>query len=525
MNTRGLSLPLESSLVSYQLEMLRQAALASLECHTTLNKWDGALVQNTPTRNILWICADDFSCEACQPYGNRIAQTPHINRLATESVRFDRAYCTAPLSTPSRQSFLTGKFPWSIGVTLSPTPLPDYELTIADRLRRHGYHTAAFGKTHYYADLKHRFDKAIDHRDHAEWLETHGESSLPPSTPNGKVLPDWRPFFDPAAVWLNSMVWPYAASDEQMYGTYVAQSAVEFLSKPPVEPFFAYVAFHETHSPFHFPVNFEYRCKPECVEPPEPRVEHSKIPEIFESLTWKEKQGIIASYHTCASYMDKNIGLILDALRKYKLVENTLVIFTSDHGYLLGQRGRFEKHCCYEPAVRVPFLLRVPGDTAGGAACDKLVSLVDIVPTLLDFCDIQIPRELPGRSLWPLVIGETSDWRRELISHYAYNEEACLVEEQWKLVYGTGACYWDDGYQLRNPVFGPKFELYDLKNDPDEVINLAETSKEQQRAMRMLESLEEAILKTHINQNAIASRGGSLFERLNACLAPPEILL
>jgi arylsulfatase A-like enzyme len=382
-----------------------------------------------------------------------------------------------------------------------------------------------FWKTHYYADLKHRFDVAIDHRDHAEWLATNGESSLPLITPDGKVLPVWRPFYDPAAVWLNSKVLPYAARDDQMYGTYLAQSAIEFLSNPPVEPFFAYVAFHETHSPFRFPIDFEYRCNPDCVKPPEPRVVHSKIPEIFESLTWKEKQGIIAAYHTCATYMDKNIGLILDALRKHKLIENTLVVFTSDHGFLLGQRGRFEKHCCYEPAVRVPFFLRLPGDTASGAVCDKLVSLVDIAPTLLEFSEIEIPHQLPGRALWPLVADKTSDWRGELISHYAYNEEACLVEERWKLVYGSGECCWDDGYRPRAPVFGPKIELYDLKNDPDEATNLAETSNEQPRAMRMLEKLDEAILKTHINQNTIASRGSSLFKRLNACLAPPEILL
>jgi choline-sulfatase len=126
--------------------MVRQASQAILECLPTLQNGMHLPMQKTPARNILWICADDFSCEACQPYGNRIAQTPHLNRLATESIRFDRAYCTAPLSTPSRQSFLTGKYPWSIGVTLSPTPLPDYELTVADRLKYHGYHTAAFGK-------------------------------------------------------------------------------------------------------------------------------------------------------------------------------------------------------------------------------------------------------------------------------------------------------------------------------------------------------------------------------------------
>src|SRR5262249_49609978 len=118
--------------------------------------------------NFLWICADDLASYVCGAYGNRKVRTPNLDRLAVEGVRFDRAYCNCPLSTPSRQAFWTGRYPRSIGVTLSPTPLPEDEVTIITLLSGAGYETAALGKTHYYHPRPHEFDLCIDLGEHED---------------------------------------------------------------------------------------------------------------------------------------------------------------------------------------------------------------------------------------------------------------------------------------------------------------------------------------------------------------------
>ena len=470
--------------------------------------------------NVLWICADDFTQDAFGSYGNTIVRTPNLDRMAQQSIRFDRAYCSAPLSTPSRQSFLTGKYPWTIGVTFSWTPLPEDEMTVADLLREAGYFAAAFGKTHYYEDLKSRFDFALDHREHRKWVDEQ-EADGPSTPPESAVLPAWRPFRDSAAIWLNSMRLPYQASDSRMYGTYLARKSSEFLSGTHHEPFFMFVAFHETHSPFHFPIDFNYRCDPEKIEPPDPPSDFSEVPTVFRDLSRAEKRGIIASYYTSASFMDKNVGIVLDALEENHLGNRTLVIFSSDHGYMLGQRGRFEKHCCYEPAIRVPLLLRFPDGTGAGTSRSELVSLIDIVPTLLDFCGIAKPSNLPGASLLPLIAGDVSAARDFVVAHYSDNEEACLVEERWKVIYKAGNRRRIDGYATATPPSDPCVELYDLQEDAEETRNLAAEPAYRDRVERMLAVLAGKIQAT-MKEPAIASGVTTPREVLNSCLPPPD---
>src|SRR5262249_38908681 len=161
--------------------------------------------------------------------------------------------------TPSRQSFWTGRYPRSIGVTLSPTPLPDDELTLPALLRQAGYEVAAFGKTHYYAPRPQEFDVCIDWAEYQAWLSGKGRASPPAG---GGVLGPWRPFAAPARVWLNSAGLPYAAIDDNMFGTFLAAQAARYLAAPKARPFFLYVSFHETHSPFWFPLEYRGRHSP-----------------------------------------------------------------------------------------------------------------------------------------------------------------------------------------------------------------------------------------------------------------------
>jgi choline-sulfatase len=438
---------------------------------TALSQRFPGLVRHSPRPNILWICADDFTPDACGTYGSHVVRTPHLDRLASQGIRFDRAYCTCPLSTPSRQSFWTGRYPRSIGVTLSPTPLPDDEVTLPTLLGRAGYEVAAFGKTHYYWPRRHEFDVSLDWEEYQAWLANKVPGPLPAEI---EVLGPWRPFVDPPRVWLNSSCLPYPAVDADMYGTFLASHAAHYLAEERSKPFFLYVSFYETHSPFAFPVEYRGRYDPHSFRVPPVGPEDQKTqPAVFRELTDADKQGILAAYATSTEFMDKNVGVVLEALDRSPYSDNTLVVFTSDHGYLLGQHGRFEKHCCFEPAIRAALLMRFPGLIRPGRATAAMVELIDLVPTILDLCEIPAPPNLHGRSLTSLLCERTSEHRNRVVVEYADNEEAMIRTERWKLIYCTGARRRQDGYALDPPARGPLIQLYDLDNDSEELVNLA----------------------------------------------------
>lgn len=474
-----------------------------------------------PRPNVLWICADDFWPGICGAYGNSLVKTPAIDRLAREGIRFDRAYCTCPLSTPSRQSFWTGRYPRSIGVTLSPTPLPEDEVTLPTMLRRAGYETAALGKTHYYLPRRHEFDVCIDWPEYQTRLDFQ---RWQPVMDKGDVLGTWRPFEDPASEWLNSRCLPCAARDADMFGTFLASCAGEYLSSEKARPFFLYVSFYETHSPFWFPI--EFRDRHNAAEFAVPQVtpeDWQRLPQVFHQLSPAEKGGIAAAYATSAEFLDKNVGIILDALARSPHAANTMVLFTSDHGYLLGQHGRFEKHCCYEPAVRTALLMRQPGGRDSGRVISAMVSLIDLVPTILDACHIAQPGNLQGRTLTPLLEHRANSHRESVIVEYSDNEEAMIRTESWKLIYSTGARQRRDGYALHAPAErGPSLQLFDVRDDPDELTNLADVPAFAPTIKNLLQQLADHLVRTARDGTTVPA-DRDVPSILSRCLSPRDM--
>src|SRR4051794_22574382 len=176
--------------------------------------------------NVLWICADDHAPYVCGAYGNKKVHTPHLDRLAASGMRFDRAYCNSPVCTASRQSFITGRYPRTLGVTQLKTALPQHEKTLADLLKTAGYRTAAIGKMHFNSDLKHGFDLRLDLEAPRRWLANRGPAEIPRDV---AVLPPWKPFKDPARIWLNSSALPFPALEADMASVYFAEQATRFL--------------------------------------------------------------------------------------------------------------------------------------------------------------------------------------------------------------------------------------------------------------------------------------------------------
>jgi choline-sulfatase len=443
-----------------------------------------------------------------------------LDRLASEGMRFDRAYCNSPVCTASRQSFLTGRYPRTIGVTQLQTPLPAGETTLAERLHAAGYATAAIGKMHFNSNLKHGFDLRIDRPDHARYLRDKGKQPIPPGV---EVLPPWRPFRDPARIWLNGFYRPLDAVDADMAGTYFAEQTAKYLQEKREQPFFLVVSFYEPHSPFHFPVEYRGRHKPETFPVPKPGPEDDwQIPAIFRDLTDREKQGIIASYYTSVEFLDKNVGLVLDALAKPGKAQDTLIFYLGDHGYMLGQHGRFEKHCCYEPAVRAPLVVRFPGRVKPGQSNKALVEFVDIVPTVLEYCGLPRPTTLQGKSLVPVLRGTATQHRDQVFAEYAENEEAMLRTERWKFIYGTGKRERRDGYATGKPLPGRTIQLYDLEADPEEMKNLAHHPDHARLVAEFTTKLAEHLKRT-ARQPELIPRDGEVHSVLEFCLQPREV--
>jgi choline-sulfatase len=262
--------------------------------------------------------------------------------------------------------------------------------------------------------------------------------------------------------------------EADMDGTYFANRAVEYIGEDHKGPFFLMVSFYEPHSPFHFPIEYRGRHRPEDFSVPQPGPEDDwQIPQVFRGLTDREKQGIIAAYYTSVEFLDRNVGRVLAALEKSGQAQNTIVIFLGDNGYLLGQHGRFEKHCGYEEAIRCPLLIRYPPLVKPRQSTTALVEFLDLFPTVSEFAGVTAPGNVQGQSLQRLLTGKTRRHREQVFIEYSENEEGYLRTDRWKFIYGTGKRTRKDGYATGHPTSAPMIQLYDLKKDPAEMTNVA----------------------------------------------------
>lgn len=429
--------------------------------------------------NLLIMVGDDHAAGKLGIDGDPRKATPRLDRLAKQGVRFDRAFCNAPLCSPSRQSFITGRLPHAVGVTRLTTPMPDDALTLGHWLGDLGYETAAYGKMHFNSrsggDNHHGFNDRVDTDDWSRWLAAN-----PPA--GGDRRTKWRPFRSPPETWLDAETQPFGLPDEAMESSfYVRRAEAVFKNHqarkggPLPSPFALLIGFDNPHAPFKFPDDWpsenRYRAD-QFPDQPLTDFDRSQQPRLFAGLTPVQKRGIAASYYTSLAHLDRQVGRVLDALDASGLAEETVVVYLGDNGYLLGEHGRFEKHCLYEQAVRVPLILRWPGHLPDGRQVLDLVELVDLVPTLCDLLGLPLPPNLHGRSVKGLAEGRAGARGREVVvSEYLENEEAMARSDRYKLVVAAGGRKRGDGYAAVAPTLGPSERLYDLLDDPGETVN------------------------------------------------------
>jgi choline-sulfatase len=313
------------------------------------------------------------------------------------------------------------------------------------------------------------------------------------------VLPRWKPFKDPARLWVNGVYLPYGLEDEYMWDTWFARQGAEFITKDREKPWCCVVSLTTPHSPFRFPLEYRDRHDPAKFSVPKIGPEDdAQIPAVFRPLTDDEKRRVQASYYTSTEFTDKNMGLVLDALEESGQAEDTIVIYIGDHGYMLGQHGRIEKHCSYEPAIRSPLFIRYPERISAGKTTEALVEFIDIMPTILDLCGLETPADVQGRSLVPLMEGKKDAHRTHVFVEYAWADEALVRDDRWKLVFIRGKRRRVDGYDPGEdyPLPGPTLKLFDTLNDPGEFTNLAKRPEQKERVTRLVSLLVDHLKRT-----------------------------
>jgi arylsulfatase A-like enzyme len=415
---------------------------------------------SAPARpNILFIMADDHAAHAVSAYGSKLIQTPNIDRIAREGMLLENCFAVNSICTPSRAAILTGKYSHKNGVPTFNT-FDGSQWTVAKELQRAGYHTGMIGKWHL------------------------------GGTPTGfnvwHILPGQGTYVNP------KFISPEGTTVIEGYATdIITDLSLEFLEKRPKDrPFFLMYHHKAPHGPwvpdakhaalfadakFPPPATFDddYATRSDAARQAEMRVADMseqvlkvKPPEGLspaEQARWKYER-FMRDYLACVASVDENVGRVLDYLDQHGLRENTVVIYTSDQGFFLGDHGWYDKRFMYEESLRMPFVIRWPGVVSPGTRSDRFALNVDFAPTFLEAAGLAAPPEVQGRSLGPILRGAApADWRQTMYYRF-YHTGHNRVQPHWgvrtdryKLIYFNRLDQW---------------ELYDLKSDPREMTNV-----------------------------------------------------
>jgi len=423
---------------------------------------------HAPDYNVLLIISDQHARDVTGCYGHAMARTPHIDRLAAAGVRFDAAYCPAPLCGPSRSSILTGAHCHTCGGLTHTQPAPMRELpTMGDAFRRAGYVTGSIGKVHVLGESAER-DLGFDERalryytyQYRDYVEAVGADNVDRynSYRIGAGV-ERRDCYNPTAE-------PIAMDEPAMYDALVVDRCKQFLRDHAAERFFLWAGLEKPHPEWYAPPAYHALYDPADVPLPETlRDERLDIPaatrehlRIADRYTDEQVRGCIAAYYANVTYLDAKVGELLAELDRLDLADRTIVLYTSDHGELLFAHGMCQKHSFYEPAVGVPLVMACPGAIPAGESREHLVSLMDLLPTLCELTGAAAPDGVEGRSFVDVIEGRAGTDGREVFSEF-YSWEASermIRTGRWKYVHTDGDVA----------------QLYDVVNDPLERVNLA----------------------------------------------------
>ena len=427
--------------------------------------------QKAERMNVLFLIADDLTTTALSCYENRASHTPHIDRLAAEGVRYTRAYTQYPVCGPSRASFMFGYYPnatGTYGYVSGRENVGDDRPSWSQLFAQNGWFTARVSKIFHMGVPTDIETGSNGTDDAASWTERYNSPG-----------PEWRAEGEAELVQNN----PYGLKSRQGGNVMTivkadgedgehsdgktAQKAVELIRTHKHKPFFLAVGFVRPHVPFVAPRRyFEPYPHAQMVLPPQVHNDWDDIParginyvtSVNAQMSAEQEKKAIAAYYASVSYMDAQVGKVLQALKDEGLDENTIVIFTSDHGFHLGEHRFWMKVSLHEESVRVPLIIKMPGKAP--AVCHSLAELLDLYPTVAELAGLNYPADLQGKSLAATLDDPQLAVRDAAFSVSQGGKSFLLRTHKWAYIQ-----YDEDGAAGR--------ELFDMEFDPQQFNNLA----------------------------------------------------
>lgn len=423
-------------------------------------------------RNVLFIISDDL-CANLGSYGHPLVKSPNIDRLAAMGVRFENAYCQFPLCNPSRASMLTGRSP-NVTRVLNNGPrfrefIPD-TVTLPQFFKNAGFFTARVGKLFHYGVPNDIGTPGLD--DPISWNET-----VNPRGVDKDVEDEIFSIAPPNAKGIKSLggtvSWLSVADDRGEHTDGIGAAAgIKLLEEHKDKPFFLAIGFYRPHTPYVAPKKYFDLY-------PLDKIELPKTPAGFleqtpkDAITTKKEQDAmtdeqrklaIQAYYAATSYMDAQVGRVLDAVQRLGLDKNTVIVFTSDHGYHLGEYGMWQKQSLFEQSARVPLIIATPGAKNNGQSTRALAQLLDLYPTMTDICGLEAPKYLDGKSLKPVLDGTASSVH-EAVFGQVERSGVHGMSVRTSVYRYTEWNYGEKGVQLYDMV-GDSFQTKNLALDP-----------------------------------------------------------
>ena len=360
--------------------------------------------------NVLFIIADDLTATAVSAYENQACQTPNIDRLAAEGIRYTRTYCQYPVCGPSRASLLSGYYPHAtqtFGYISGRENIGEEKKMLPQVFKENGYYTARVSKIFHMGVPTHILTGENGTDDEASWTERFNSQGPEWKAEGEAELVQGNPFGLKPKAGGNVMTIVKAAGDDLVHSDGItAKKASELIRKHKDKPFFLAVGFVRPHVPFVAPAAyFEPYPWKEMVLPPSVENDWDDIPpgginyvtSVNAQMTSDQERKAIAAYYASVAYMDAQVGKVLSTLREEGLEDNTIVVFTSDHGFHLGEHRFWMKVSLHEESARVPLIIKVPGKAP--TVCHSMTELIDLYPTLLELAGLSGAASKQGKSL------------------------------------------------------------------------------------------------------------------------------
>ncbi|MEJ7929369.1 choline-sulfatase [Ramlibacter sp. AN1015] len=465
--------------------------------------------------NILFIQVDQMAAAALRPYGGQVVRAPHIDALAGRGAVFEAAYCNSPICAPSRFSMMTGRLPTSIGAYDNASELPAATPTFAHLLAHAGYRTILAGKMHFIGpDQLHGFAERLTTDIYpADFAWTPNWAAGPRDKPSGISMVNVLQ----AGPCVRSLQMDYDDEVEHL----AVQRLYDLAREPGRKPFFLAVSFSHPHPPYTAGQPWWDRYEHDAIDMPtvaaipvEQRDIHSQWLHVshgadVQPVSDEQVRNARHAYYANISYIDDKVGRLLRTLADCGMEDDTIVVFTSDHGEMLGERGMFYKQTFFEPSARVPLIVRHP-EVGGASRIATPVSLIDLLPTLMDWTGgaRDWPEPLDGASWQPLMQGSTPE--RRVLCEYT---DMGVIAPARMIRTGTHKYIHTHGHPP---------QLYDLQADPHELTDLAGRPETAQLEAQLAHAVLEGWDADAVLADVLASQRRRLYLRDAARLIEPR---